>query len=206
MIQMLISWMNFIVLNLSGFFFAYFYIISVMPATREQKSGEKAWKECKNFRSISGLFEIIMILNIILWFWFPIPSLGWLISQNFLLRIIIAFAIFIPCGILLFNGLKDAGKESLKPSKETKPYKGIYNHIRHPQTLGEFPMFIAIAIIFNSWFLTLWFSIYILIVVVIIMHFEEKDLIKRFGDAYIKYRRETGAFFPKFWRKRSNKE
>ena len=36
--------------------------------------------------------------------------------------------------------MKDAGSESLHPSKETVMYGGIYNYIRHPQALGEFPL------------------------------------------------------------------
>ncbi|MHA1384825.1 MAG: hypothetical protein ACTSR3_13830 [Candidatus Helarchaeota archaeon] len=36
----------------------------------------------------------------------------------------------------------------------------------------------------------------------IIIYYEEKDLVKRFGKAYIEYQHNTGAIFPKFWKKK----
>jgi len=35
----------------------------------------------------------------------------------------------------------------------------------------------------------------------IVIYFEEKDLIKRFGDGYLFYKKNVGALIPKFWRK-----
>jgi len=49
----------------------------------------------------------------------------------------------------------------------------------------------------NSLFLTIWAIIMIIIVTPIIIHYEEKDLIKRFGDEYREYQRRTGAVIPK---------
>ncbi|MHA1149405.1 MAG: methyltransferase [Promethearchaeota archaeon] len=31
-------------------------------------------------------------------------------------------------------------------------YGGIYNYIRHPQSLGEFVIFMALPLLINSWF------------------------------------------------------
>lgn len=99
------------------------------------------------------------------------------------------------------KGVIDAGKESLEPSKETKMHGGIYNHIRHPQTIGEFPLFVAVAFLLNSWFLVIVMTIWMSLYVPIIMYFEEKDLIRRFGDAYREYQKRTGALFPKLRKK-----
>ena len=173
-----------------------------MPATREEKRGEKAWKECKIYRNVGGIIEFVIIFNCILWVWFPIPQLNWLVSENFLIGLIIGIIMLIPCSILLVKGIIDAGKETLSPSKETLLYKGIYKYIRHPQTLGEYPMFIAACFIINSLFLVIWSTIFIIISVGITIHYEEKDLVKRFGDSYIEYKKNTGSLFPKFWKKK----
>jgi len=93
--------------------------------------------------------------------------------------------------------MKDAGSETLSPSKDTKMYGGIYNYIRHPQTLGEFPTFVAISFFFNSWFLVILSSVYIIIYTPIMIHYEEIDLTKRFGEKYKEYQKRTGALFPK---------
>ncbi len=168
---------------------------------RKEKRGEQAWKDCKILRSLAGLFEFITIVNILLWVWFPIPSLNWIIHQNIGVGIGICIAIVVPGFIIIFKGIKDAGFESLRPLGETEMFGGIYNYIRHPQTLGEFPIFIAIAFAVNSWFLVLLMSVLVVIYTPIMIHYEEKDLIKRFGDKYREYQQRTGALFPKFWHK-----
>lgn len=197
----MIEWINFISLILSALFFCYFYTLSVQPMKRKEKRGEQAWKDCKILRSLAGLFEFITIVNILLWVWFPIPSLNWIIHQNIGVGIGICIAIVVPGFIIIFKGIKDAGFESLRPLGETEMFGGIYNYIRHPQTLGEFPIFIAIAFAVNSWFLVLLMSVLVVIYTPIMIHYEEKDLIKRFGDKYREYQQRTGALFPKFWHK-----
>ena len=150
------AWINFALLNLSMILFSVFYGISIIPATRSEKRGEKVWRESKILRIIASVFETIMI-----------------------------------------KGVVDAGSETLTPSEETKMYGGIYNHIRHPQTVGEMPMFVALAFALNSWFLVLYTFVFIIVYTPLIMYIEEKDLVKRFGDSYRQYQKETGAFFPK---------
>lgn len=177
---------------------AYFYTLSIQPMKRSAKYGDKAWRDCKNFRAIGGLAEFISSANLILWIWFPLPIVSeWIISSNIWIGIIIGTCILIPGIYLVIRGMKDAGAETLTPSKETKMYSGIYNYIRHPQTLGEFPMFIAMSFMFNSWFLVILSSLFIIIYTPIMIHYEEIDLVKRFGENYTEYQKRTGALFPK---------
>ena len=61
----LIPWVNLFSLHVSAIMFAYFSIISVMPVTREEKRGEKAWKECYWFRIILSIFASLMVINTI---------------------------------------------------------------------------------------------------------------------------------------------
>jgi protein-S-isoprenylcysteine O-methyltransferase Ste14 len=194
---MILGWVNFIMLNVCGVLFTYFYTLSVMPVTRAEKFGDKAWSDCMKYRSIAGIMEFLIVLNLILWIWIPIPALDWSVHSNFLVGLVIGIAIIIPCLLIMIKGVLDAGRETLQPSKETSMYQGIYKHIRHPQTVGEFPLFVALAFVINSLFLVVWTTLFILIIVPIIMHYEERDLEKRFGEPYLEYKRNTGAFFPK---------
>jgi protein-S-isoprenylcysteine O-methyltransferase Ste14 len=138
------------------------------------------------------------LISVILWIWFPIEKLNWKIFSKWWIGIVVSLVIFIPGGIIVFKGVRDAGKETLTPSKDTQMYGGIYKYIRHPQTTGEMPMFPAFGLIVNSWFMVAILTIFILIYVPIIQYFEEKDLIERFGDSYVEYQKTTGAFFPKW--------
>ncbi len=193
----MLAWINFICLIVSIILFCYFYTLSIQPKKREQEKGENAWKKCAFFRSIADGLEFIIIINSILWIWFPIPIVGWNIHPNYLFGIFIFLAILIPGMIIMIKGIKDAGSETLQPSDHTEMYGGIYEYIRHPQTLGEFPMLVAFGFLANSWFLVFILIIFIVIYVPIMIYFEEKDLVRRFGEKYKKYQKETGALFPK---------
>jgi protein-S-isoprenylcysteine O-methyltransferase Ste14 len=191
------EWINIGLLILSLLLFCYLYTLSIQPAKREEQKGKQAWNQCMRLRFISGLFEALIILNLILWIWFPIPLINWQISPNYIIGFVIGILITIPCLIIMLKGMKDAGKESLQPSQETEMYGGIYNYIRHPQTLGEFPLFIAIAFMVNSWFLIITMTLFVIIYVPIMIHYEEQDLIRRFGEKYKEYQKRTGALLPK---------
>jgi protein-S-isoprenylcysteine O-methyltransferase Ste14 len=193
----ILAWANFFSLNISAFLFGYLSILSVMPVTRSERKGKKAWKECKNLRLISSVFAFIMIGNIILWVWIPIPLLNWLIHPNPTIPILIAVLIAFPCIIIMIIATRDAGKEMMEPIPETKMHKGIYNHLRHPGALGEMPLYICVTLLINSLFLFLWVTLLVVLYTPIMIYFEEKDLIKRFGNEYREYRERTGALFPR---------
>ena len=200
--MILLATINFISLLASFFVMAYFYTLSIQPVKKSEIHGDKAWKQCKTYRSIGGLGELISVINLVLWIWFPLPIVNeWVINSNIWVGVIIGLCILIPCVIIMIKGIIDAGSETLSPSKDTELYGGIYNYIRHPQTLGEFPTFVAISFIFNSWFLVLISSLLIIIYTPIMIHYEENDLVKRFGEKYIEYQKRTGALFPKLRKK-----
>ncbi|MFX0025706.1 MAG: methyltransferase family protein [Candidatus Hermodarchaeota archaeon] len=197
----ILSWISFLTLNLSVFLTFFFYILSVIPLTLEEKIGEKSWKLCAIFRIISDILFLILIVSILMWIWFPISVLNWRISDNTLFLIVIAVLIAIPSFYILIRALKDAGKETIETSKDTKMYGGIYEHIRHPQISGSILLFIILCLILNSLFLLIWITSLMILITPIVIYFEEKDLIKRFGEDYLLYKKNTGALIPKFWSK-----
>ncbi len=192
----MIEYINVISLILSLILTSIFYTISVQPMKRSEKYGEKAWKQCRNIRAFSLIFLMTALINSFLWIWYPVPSLNWKVSEISSISIIISIIIGIPCIIVMILGEIAAGKESLVPSKETEMYGGIYNYIRHPQTIGEFPLYIVFGFFVNSWFIATVGFLYCLIYIPIMVHFEEEDLVKRFGDSYKEYQKRTGAVFP----------
>lgn len=198
----IISLINFISLNVSAILSFYVYTLSIMPVTREQKKGKKAWKESNRLRILADIIWILFILNFILWIWFPVKSLNLPISQDYISLLIISIIFMVPFIIITFKAVKDAGSETVITSKENEMYGGIYNYIRHPQMLGASPLILLICCLLNSIILLTWFSILIVIIVPIVIHFEEKDLLMRFGELYKEYQGRTGAIIPKFWKKK----
>lgn len=181
---------------MSAFLFAYLTTLSVMPVTREEQRGEQAWEECARLRGISFIFAGLMILNTILWIWFPVDELAWVISPDPFFGIIVGLVIAIPCFIILGVAMRDAGKEMNAPQKGIALHGGIYKKIRHPGALGEMPLYVVIAMFVNSLFLTVWMLVFIFTFTPIHIYYEEKDLVKRFGEVYVQYQKTTPAFLP----------
>ncbi|TFF90316.1 MAG: hypothetical protein EU548_03620, partial [Promethearchaeota archaeon] len=120
----MIEWINFICLILGVMLFCYFYTISLQPKKRSKTKGEQAWKQASLHRTIAGFFEFTIVLNIVLWIWFPIPQLNWKIHPNFLIGFIIGVIITIFGLILMIKGMIDAGSETIRPSETTEMYGG----------------------------------------------------------------------------------
>ena len=180
-------------------------IISVMPVTLSEKYGEKAWRFCSILRIVMSFFLSFMVVNMILWIWFPISQFSWIVSSKYWISGLIGLGIIISSIPMLYYSIRDGGKEHMKPMKEGKMFGGIYLQIRHPGILGEMPWYIAIGFFVNSWFLVIWATIFVVLYVPVYIVLEEKDLTKRFGTEYIDYRKRTGALIPKFWQRKKER-
>lgn len=196
----MISIINFAVLIISSILFAYFYFLSVSPAALEKKIGQKAYQRCAMYRIVSSIFMTIAGINYILYFWFPLPlPIPRTFPWPWWASAVIAIVIAIPSGWLMLRGVKDAGEETIRPKPEHTLYGGIYQRIRHPQAVGEFPFWWVLAFLAHSPFLVL-FTFFYIPVWYYMCIWEENDLIIRYGQAYEEYRQKTGFWFP---RKRS---
>ena len=187
-------------LIISALLFLYFYVKSVGPAALEKKIGEVAYIKCKRYRLIASGFEFIALANYIIYFFYPLPvSLSRTFSWDYWISAVIALAIGIPGTYLMLRGVKDAGAESLAPNKQHTLYGGIYKKVRHPQATGEVTLWWVAAFFLNSPFLAI-FSFIWLPVFYIFCWAEERDLVIRYGKAYLEYRKHTGFIIPKLSR------
>jgi protein-S-isoprenylcysteine O-methyltransferase Ste14 len=192
-----IAWINLASLLLAVLLFLHFYVKSASPAALERKIGEVAYARCTRYRLIAGAFEMVAVANYVVYFFYPLPvQLPETFPWDWWISIIIAIAIAIPGGYLWWLGTKDAGKETMKPRKEHTLYGGIYRKVRHPQATGEVTYWWVIAFILNSPFLVL-FSFIWLPIFYILCRAEEKDLVIRYGERYLEYKRNTGFLIPK---------
>ena len=191
------SWINFAILVLSSIIFLFFYVRSVSPAGRAMLVGPRAYRLCYYDRLISGLLELVITATYILYRFHPLPVP---MPENFpwpwWLSIVLAALIGVPAIALMLEGLRDAGEEALQPKPEHSMYSGIYTRLRHPQAVGEVFLFMVIALLLNSPFLTL-FSLIYFPIFILMCYAEEQDLLLRYGEAYVDYCQRTGAFWPK---------
>ncbi|MEJ2249463.1 MAG: isoprenylcysteine carboxylmethyltransferase family protein [Candidatus Lokiarchaeota archaeon] len=198
---MIIGIINFSIFVIADVTMVSLYFISLQPAKREKKYGQKVWKQSKILREIAQWFQILSLINLILWIWFPLPIVNqWLISSNIWIGLIIGICMIIPGIIIMYKGVKDAGDETYAPSKDTKLHGGIYNYVRHPQSAGEIPVYIAVGFLLNSWFIVIVIFVFLVIYISLMIYIEEKDLVRRFGEEYIEYQKNVGCFTPKIRR------
>jgi len=193
----LIPWINLGILLISTLLMFYFYMRSASPAQLEKKIGEIAYERCGRYRIIASVFELIVIGNYVVYYYYPLPigiprTFPWAYWISFLIAVIIA----IPSGYVMLRGVLDAGEESLIPKKKHRLYGGIYKKIRHPQAMGELPLWWALAFFLNSPFLALYSIVWIPIFLAMVFA-EEKDLLIRYGEKYADYRQRTGFIIPK---------
>ncbi len=193
----MISWANFAILVVSSVLFAVYYVKSVGPAQLATRIGEDAYRLCTRYRAISSAFMFVVAGNYVVYRFFPLPiplartfPWGWTVSA------LIAAVIAVPSGYLMLRGVRDAGEETLRPRKEHCMYGGIYDWIRHPQAVGEFPLWWVMAFLVDSPFLVLFSFLYVP-VWYYMCRAEEKDLLLRYGEPYAEYMRRVGFWFPK---------
>ncbi|UCE48089.1 MAG: isoprenylcysteine carboxylmethyltransferase family protein, partial [Phycisphaerales bacterium] len=186
-----------LVLVLSSFLAARYYIKSVSPAQLERRIGGIAYQKCGKYRIFSCLFMVLLMGNYVACHFFPLPiplpghfPWGWYVS------LAAAVVIALPSVTLMLWGIRDAGKETLVPQRDGCLYGGIYRYIRHPQVFGELALLLAIALLLDSPFLALLTFVYIPLWAYICIA-EEKDLVVRYGRAYEEYRNRTGFWIPR---------
>jgi protein-S-isoprenylcysteine O-methyltransferase Ste14 len=193
----MIPWMNFFIMITSSVLFTLFYVKSVGPAALTKKIGHSAYQKCAMYRMVASTFMMVIAVNYILYYWFPLPlPLPTTFPWSWSVSAMIAACIGVPCMYLMLRGIKDAGEETMKPKREHEMYGGIYEKIRHPQALGEFPLWWMIAFLVHSPFLVLFSFVYVPVWYYLCVA-EEKDLIIRYGAAYEEYRQRVGFWIPK---------
>ncbi|MBW2369569.1 MAG: hypothetical protein JRH15_16990 [Deltaproteobacteria bacterium] len=192
----MLGWANFALMVGATILFMYLYALSVQPFKRQKRIGDAAWQQCTRLRWYALFFEVIQLVCMALWIWIPVPVADQIIP-DFKFRIPIIAIISIPFWIILFAGAIHSGKESMFPSSQTELFKGIYRYCRHAQCTGEFPIFLLYAVALNSWVLVAFVIVFAVSFFSIIILYEEKDLVLKYGNQYKAYQKQTGAFFPK---------
>jgi len=186
------------VLAVSSVVFSVLYVMSVRPAHRERRVGERAYEQCGRLRMWSMIVMALAMVCFVLYRWFPPPidPLPAVLPWPYPLSVAAALLVGVPAMALIVLGMRDAGAEAIAPDKASEMYGGIYEHIRHPQIVGEAPIWLVLALLLNSPSLALLSLVYLVVWTWWAVE-EERDLLLRFGQAYADYRERTGMFVPK---------
>ena len=80
---------------------------------------------------------------------------------------------------------------------------GLYSRVRNPMLLGWFILLFGLGILLNSIsLLFIFFPLFILLNVLYLKTIEEKEMEKKFGRQYLKYKESVPMFIPRFGKRR----
>jgi protein-S-isoprenylcysteine O-methyltransferase Ste14 len=75
---------------------------------------------------------------------------------------------------------------------------GLYRFVRNPMHLGWTVLLIGVAVLMQSFtLLVIFIPLFILVHIIYLKLVEEKELEKKFGQAYIDYKKKVPMFFPR---------
>ena len=80
---------------------------------------------------------------------------------------------------------------------------GLYSHVRNPMLLGWIIMLFGVGLLLNSISLILIFTpLFILVNILYLKTIEEKEMEKKFGEQYLKYKESVPMFMPRFGKRK----
>ncbi|WP_440998429.1 methanethiol S-methyltransferase [Fodinibius sp. SL11] len=156
-------------------------------------------------RSTYVLFSAIALI-LILWFWQPLPETIWkvetagvslVLQWGFWLGWLIVFLSTWMIDHFNLFGIKQVWNY-LRDKEQSPPQfmePGFYRYVRHPLMLGFLIAFWSVPQMTVG---HLVFSFGMTIYIIVGVYFEEKAMIRRFGDEYIEYSERVPKFFPGF--------
>lgn len=147
----------------------------------------------------------LIIISLLVWgslgYWL-LPDSNFLFSNKFhstILQIVGIVTLLVTTAIEFFTH-KALGTNRIFGSSEFKQNQdklithGIYKYARHPRYI-EHPLWaLGLGLTFGYTNL-IWFFLYLLIGFMLVAYFEEKELIKRYGEQYLVYKKKVPAFF-----------
>ena len=85
----------------------------------------------------------------------------------------------------------------VKERHELVTSAGPYRWIRHPLYTTGIALFVSLGLMASNWFILVMALIALVLIRVVVVPREEKELVTRFGSAYEVYQRRTGAMSPR---------
>ncbi|MBI5394433.1 MAG: isoprenylcysteine carboxylmethyltransferase family protein [Verrucomicrobia bacterium] len=167
-----------------------------MGASRRAMRGQT--KQGWSLRAFFILHNLIMAAVVVEFFWVPRAVNGWVTGAGLVL--------FVAALVLRNVAIRTLGKfwslqVEIRPGHELIR-EGPYRFVRHPAYSAIVMEFIAIPLVGNCyWSLALVFLLYFPLLAARIAG-EERALVEKLGDAYVRYAQEVPALVPRMGTRR----
>jgi len=162
----------------------------------------ETWKQLRAIGLLPGMAAVVIPTLILLQtgldtfsLWRSVPA------TQFILPVL--GCIFICLGLVLMVAtirlFVRVGKGTLAPWNPTQRLvvQGVYRHVRNPMISGVMFILLGEVLLSASLPLFIWFAIFVAVNVVYIPLAEEPGLVNRFGEDYLKYKRNVPRWIPR---------
>ena len=147
----------------------------------------------------------VWIISMVIWAilaWWLTSNYQILFEQQFSTQILfyLGIALLVVAAIIEIVTAQALGRKRILGSSEFEKSEdelittGIYKYARHPRYVEHPLWFVGLGLTFGYTSL-LWFALYLFIALAITSRFEEQELIKRYGEEYLNYKKKVPAFF-----------
>lgn len=112
-------------------------------------------------------------------------------------HLLLAIAFLLPGAYLGIKGVTEMGLKAAETHRvESVISTGVYSRVRHPQYLGAILSHVGASFLFSAYYSLLVTPI-VLIVNYILCWKEERELVREFGEKYLKYRESVPMLIPR---------
>ena len=113
-------------------------------------------------------------------------------------HILLAIAFLLPGAYLGIKGVTEMGLKAAETHRVDRVISsGVYSRVRHPQYLGAILSHIGASFLFSGYY-SLFVSPVVIVINYILCWKEERELVKEFGEEYLKYQETVPMLIPRF--------
>lgn len=188
--------------------FLLIFLFAVQHSVMARRGFKRWWTRIipRSIERSTFVFITNIILILLMWQWRPMPRVVWSVENTIASAILYGlfgagftlavFSSFLINHFELF-GLQQAYREWRQKAFTAPPFQTpwVYKIIRHPMQAGQILALWAIPLMTAGHLvLALGMTAYVFIGI----YFEERDLVRNFGQRYVEYRREVPKLIPVF--------
>lgn len=112
-------------------------------------------------------------------------------------HLVLAFGFLVPGAYLGVKGVTEMGLKVAETHRAERVISsGVYSRVRHPQYLGAILSHIGVSFLLSAYY-SLLVTVLVIVINWILCWKEEKELVREFGEEYLKYRETVPMLFPR---------
>ncbi len=112
-------------------------------------------------------------------------------------HLLLAFGFLVPGAYLGIKGVTEMGLKVAETHRAERVISsGVYSRVRHPQYLGAILAHIGVSFLLSAYY-SLLVTVLVIAINWVLCWKEEKELVREFGEEYLKYRESVPMLFPR---------